>query len=318
MTQFHKDLAASLQKVTDEVVVRIANHLHRETNLSNLCMAGGVALNCVANSKVLAQTPFKNIFVQPAAGDAGGALGVAYYIYNTILGNPRPPSMDHAFLGPSYDDNFLESFLSEHHLSAKKLDRNELLSTVARLLTEQNVVGWFQGRMEYGPRALGSRSILADPRNPENWKRVNLKIKFRESFRPFAPTILEDRLGEYFDFDRPSPFMLFVAQVRDDRRTIPAVTHVDGSARLQTISRKQHGLYYDLIGEFERQTGCPVLINTSFNVRGEPIVCTPEDALTCFMRTDMDYLVLGSYLVEKRSIPAGVKDTSWQKAYELD
>ena len=318
LTQFHKDVAASLQQVTDEVVVKIAKHLHNETGLANLCMAGGVALNCVANSKVLAQTGFQNVFVQPAAGDAGGALGVAYYIHNTLLGNPRNSSMDHAFLGPAFSDEEIEAFVQEHQLPVRKLDRSELLSTVARLLTDQNVIGWFQGRMEYGPRALGSRSILADPRNPENWKRVNLKIKFRESFRPFAPTILEDRLEDYFEFNRPSPFMLFVAQVRDDRRTIPAVTHVDGSARLQTISRKQHGLYYDLIEEFEHQTGCPVVINTSFNVRGEPIVCTPQDALTCFLRTDMDYLVLGSYLIEKRAIPAIAGDTSWQKVYELD
>ncbi|HMD13329.1 MAG TPA: carbamoyltransferase C-terminal domain-containing protein, partial [Bacteroidota bacterium] len=318
MTQFHKDMAASLQKITDEIVLKIARHVHKETGLQNLCMAGGVALNCVANSKVLMQTPFQEIFIQPAAGDAGGAVGAAYYIYNTILGNKRTYRMTHAFLGPSYSDEEVAEFLNSHEIPFRQLHKSDLLQTVASLMAEQNVIGWYQGRMEYGPRALGSRSIIADARNPENWKRVNLKIKFRESFRPFAPTVLEERAGEYFDFDRPSPYMLFVAKVREDKRTIPAITHVDGSARLQTISRDQHELYYDLITEFDRQTGCPVIINTSFNVRGEPIVCSPQDAFTCFMRTDMDFLVMGSYLLDKKKMKFPTEGSEWQKVYELD
>ena len=318
MTQFHKDMAASLQKVTDEIVLKIARHVHQETGLSNLCMAGGVALNCVANSKVLMQTPFQEMFIQPAAGDAGGAVGAAYYIYNTVLGHKRDYRMTHAFFGPSYSDEEISEFLNSREIPFQQLNGSDLLQTVAHLMKEQNVIGWFQGRMEYGPRALGSRSIIADARNPENWKRVNLKIKFRESFRPFAPTVLEERTGEYFEFDRPSPYMLFVAQVREDKRTIPAITHVDGSARLQTISREQHELYYDLITEFDRQTGCPVIINTSFNVRGEPIVCSPQDALTCFMRTDMDFLVMGSYLLDKKKMNSSTEGSEWQKVYELD
>ncbi|MBI5216392.1 MAG: carbamoyltransferase [Ignavibacteriae bacterium] len=318
LTQFHKDVAASLQKVTDEVVVKMANHVYAETKLPNLCMAGGVALNCVANSKVLQQTPFKNVFIQPASGDAGGALGVAYYIYNTLLGKPRTFSMEHAFFGPEFSDEMIEEFLHSKQLPYLKYDRVELLNETARLITEQNVIGWFQGRMEFGPRALGARSIIADARNKENWQRVNLKIKFRESFRPFAPTILEDKTNEYFEIDCPSPFMLLVAQVRENKRTVPAITHVDGSARLQTINRQQHALYYDLISTFEKLTGCPVIINTSFNVRGEPIVCSPEDAFRCFMRTEMDYLVLGSFILDKKKMANLTLDLSWQKEFQLD
>lgn len=226
--------------------------------------------------------------------------------------------MTHAFLGPKFDDNEIVSYLDSVGVEYRQMERQELVHTVAQLLAEQNVIGWFQGRMEYGPRALGSRSIIADARNPENWKRVNLKIKFRESFRPFAPTILEEKVKEYFEFDRQSPYMLFVAQVRNDKRTVPAITHVDGSARLQTINRDQHELYYDLIKEFDRQTGCPLIINTSFNVRGEPIVCTPQDAVTCFIRTDMDYLVMGALLLDKKRMKAPRQDEAWQKIYQLD
>jgi carbamoyltransferase len=318
LTQFHKDVAASLQRVTDEVVVRIARHVQRETGMEALCMAGGVALNCVANSKILRETPFRDLFIQPAAGDAGGAVGAAFYVYNTLLGNERHEVMRHVFLGPSFSDDAVEAFLSSAGVPFRKYTREDLLETVATLLTEQKVIGWFQGRMEYGPRALGSRSIIADARNPENWQRVNLKIKFRESFRPFAPTVLEERLADYFDFDRPSPFMLFVANVREDRRTLPAITHVDGSARLQTVSREQHELYHGLISAFERRTGCPVIINTSFNVRGEPIVCTPHDAFACFLRTEMDCLVIGSYVVHKRDIADLPRDEAWKKVYQLD
>ena len=302
LTQFHKDIAASIQRVTDEIMVRMTTHLHRQTGSNNLCLAGGVALNCVSNSKILASSGFKNIFIQPAAGDAGGSVGAAFYIYNMLLKNERTFTWSHNFIGPEYSDDEIEQVLQQIGLVHERYTTGPLLVKTAQLIADQNVVGWFQGRMEFGPRSLGARSILADPRNPENYSRVNLKIKFRESFRPFAPTILFERLEEYFEFDRPSPYMLFVAQVRPERRTIPAVTHVDGSARLQTITRSDHPLTYDLISEFEKLTGCPVVINTSFNVRGEPIVCTPLDAIKCFLRTDMDYLILGSYVLDKRKI----------------
>ena len=303
LTEFHKDVAASLQKVTDEVVIRLANHVYRETGLPNLCMAGGVALNCVSNSEILKRVPFKDIFIQPAAGDAGGAIGAASYIRNTILGNEREFVWKNAFLGPSFSEEEIGGFLDLKGIEYERLDGAGLVRRVSRILAGQNVVGWFQGRMEFGPRSLGSRSILADARNAENWQRVNLKIKFRESFRPFAPVVLEEKMAEYFEFDRPSPYMLFTAQVRDEMRSkIPAVTHVDGSARLQTIRREDHELFYDLIRQFEQDTGCPVLINTSFNVRGEPIVCTPQDAFRCFMATEMDYLAMGPFLIDKKQM----------------
>lgn len=318
LSQFHKDMAASIQKVTDTLVVGMAHHVQKETGLKNLCMAGGVALNCVSNSKVLEQTDFKELFVQPAAGDAGGAVGAAYYVYNTVLKHKRNYVMDDVFLGPEYSDDEIEEFLKKYAIEYRKCDRQRLLEETASLLVQQKVIGWFQGRMEFGPRSLGSRSIIADARNPKNQSVVNLKIKFRESFRPFAPTVLEDRTSEYFKFDRPSPFMLFVATVRDDKREIPAVTHVDGSARLQTISRKQNALYYDLIKEFDRQTGCPVIINTSFNVRGEPIVCSPEHAWKCFMRTEMDHLVMGSFIISKANNPKEKFAGMLNEVFELD
>ncbi|MGA2623258.1 MAG: carbamoyltransferase [Bacteroidota bacterium] len=318
LSQFHKDVAASLQKVTDEVVVKLASHVYSETKLPNLCMAGGVALNCVANSKVLRQTPFKEVFVQPAATDAGGAVGAAFYIYNTILRNERTFTWSNAFLGPEYSRQEISDFLEAHNVTYETLDRAGLLKKVAHLMKDQKVIGWFQGRMEFGPRALGSRSIIADARNAENWQRVNLKIKFRESFRPFAPTVLEERTSDFFEFDRPSPYMLFTAQVRENKREVPAITHVDGSARLQTINRNAHELYYDLIKEFENETGCPVIINTSFNVRGEPIVCSPKDAFLCFMRTDMDYLVMGPFLLDKKNMKPLEKDIRWMNEFQLD
>ncbi|MEX1274745.1 MAG: carbamoyltransferase [Bacteroidota bacterium] len=302
LEQFHMDVAASLQKATDEIMVRLANDLHRETQSENLCLAGGVALNCVANSKILEETSFQNIFIQPAAGDAGGAVGVAYHIENSVLGKKRRFVWQDVFLGPEFSDEEIEAYLEASSIPFRRLSESELLQETARLLAEQNVIGWFQGRMEWGPRALGNRSILADARNPENQSVVNLKIKFRESFRPFAPAILEERVSEYFTWEGKSPFMLFTAQVREDRRTIPAVTHVDGSARLQTVSAEENRLFHGLLKEFDRQTGCPVLINTSFNVRGEPIVCTPHDAFQCFMRTNMEYLVMGSFLLDKKGL----------------
>jgi carbamoyltransferase len=318
LEQFHKDMAASLQKVTDEVVVKLANHAHKLTGSTNLCMAGGVALNCVANSKVLQQTPFKEVFIQPAAGDAGGAVGVAFYIYNTVLGNKREYVWQNAYLGPAYDDKEITSYLDGLGAKYERVDFPVMMKKIADLLADQKVIGVFQGRMEYGPRALGSRSIIADARNPENWKRVNLKIKFRESFRPFAPTVLEDKLKDFFEFDRPSPYMLFTAQVREDKRMVPAITHVDGSARLQTVKREDHQFFYDLISEFDKKTGCPIIINTSFNVRGEPIVCSPQDAFSCFMRTDMDFLVMGPYLLDKKNMEPVRAKGNWTMEFQPD
>jgi carbamoyltransferase len=318
LTQFHKDVAASLQCVTDTIMLRMATALHKKTGNENLCLAGGVALNCVSNSKILASSGFKNMFIQPAAGDAGGAVGVAFYIYHMLLNNERSYTWSHNFLGPEYSDENIEHVLKQIGLECERYGRDTLLQKTAQHIADQQVVGWFQGRMEFGPRSLGARSILADARNPENYSRVNLKIKFRESFRPFAPTVIQERMKEYFEFDRPSPYMLFVAQVRTDRRCIPAVTHVDGSARLQTITRDDHPLYYDLIVAFEKLTGCPVIINTSFNVRGEPIVCTPLDAIKCFFRTDMDYLVLGSFVLDKQKIKASGYQMQVSDAIDLD
>lgn len=299
LTQREFDIAASIQAVTDEIMVKAAHHLYKETGTRNLCLAGGVALNCVANGKVLRETPFEYLFIQPAAGDAGGALGAAFYLYNTILRKPRSFVMEDAYYGPEYGREEIKRFLNERGIPYTELAPEALVKRVAELIDQQHVVGWFQGRMEFGPRALGSRSILADPRDPKMKDILNLKIKFREAFRPFAPTVLEERVADYFEFDGTSPFMLLVAQVREDKRVIPSVTHVDGSARLQTISRNSNPLYHDLISEFEKRTGLPVIINTSFNVRGEPIVCSPLDAYRCFMRTKMDYLVMGSFLLSK-------------------
>jgi carbamoyltransferase len=318
LEQVHKDLAASVQKVTEEVVLRISKNLSKETGLENLCMAGGVALNCVANGRVVRETPFKRLFIQPAAGDAGGAVGVAAYINNSMLGNPREFVWGHSFWGPGFSTEEIRAYLEKHQVPYKEHGREELLSTTAKLIAEQNVVGWFQGRMEFGPRALGNRSILADARNPENKDVVNLKIKFRESFRPFAPSVLQEKASEYFELDCESPYMLIVAQVREDKRTIPSVTHLDGSARVQTVKEEDNPLYYDLIREFNRQTGCPVIINTSFNVRGEPIVCTPHDAFLCFMRTNMDFLVMDRFVLDKKAQEKLGDDIDWQREFPLD
>jgi len=318
LTQFHKDVAASIQCITDEIMLRMTTDLHKKTGSDNLCLAGGVALNCVSNSKVLASSGFKKIFIQPAAGDAGGSVGAAFYIYNMLLKNERTYTWSHNFLGPQYSNETIKQVLDQLNLQGELLGNDTLLKRTAQLISDQQVVGWFQGRMEFGPRSLGARSILADARNPDNYSRVNLKIKFRESFRPFAPTVIVERTKDYFEFDQPSPYMLFVAQVRPDRRTIPAVTHVDGSARLQTIAREDHALFYDLIIEFEKLTGCPVIINTSFNVRGEPIVCTPFDAIKCFLRTDMDYLILGNFILDKRKIKESGYQMQISETFALD
>ncbi len=317
METFHWDMAASVQKVTEEIVLRIVRNLHARTGLKNLCMAGGVALNCVANGRIVREGPFENLWVQPAAGDAGGALGAALFAHHCVMDQPRKFAMEHAFWGPSYGDDAIRRFLDDRGAVYTQLAPDQLAGETARLLADQAVVGWFQGRLEWGPRSLGSRSILADARNEENWKRVNLKIKFRESFRPFAPAVLAEKASDWFEIDRESPYMLLVCQVRPDRK-VPAVTHVDGSARLQTVSREQHPVFHELLERFDERTGCPVLINTSFNVRGEPIVCTPEDAYLCFMRTQMDVLVLGNHVLHKKDQPELVEDFDWRERYELD
>jgi carbamoyltransferase len=318
MNEREFDIAASVQKVCEEVVLKMVNHIHKETGLRNLCMAGGVALNCVANGRVIRETPMKNLFVQPAAGDAGGAVGVAHYVQNTLKKQPRGKAWTHAYLGPAYNDAEIKEYLAAKGVPYAAPTGAELLQRTARLLSEGNVIGWFQGRMEFGPRALGGRSILADPRDPKMRDTLNIKIKFREGFRPFAPSVLADKASEWFEIDCDSPYMLLVAQVREGKRTIPSVTHVDNSARLQTVTREGSPLYYDLIREFEKITGVPVIINTSFNVRGEPIVCTPHDAYLCFMRTNMDYLVLGPYLLDKKEQPPLKEDVDWRTLFELD
>jgi len=299
LTQKEKDIAASLQLILEEAVLAIVNHAYKRHPCENLCLAGGVALNCVANEKILKHSPFKHVFIQPASGDAGGALGCALYVAHAILNEPRVFTMQHAYWGPTFDDREIEGALLSHGASYQKLDHDALLDTAANLLAKNHVVGWFQGRMEFGPRALGNRSILADPRQKENWQRVNLKIKFRESFRPFAPSVLEERSGDYFDNVCPSPFMLLTAQAKTD--CLPAITHIDNSARLQTVNKEHNPLYHELIRRFADLTGVPVVINTSFNVRGEPIVCTPTDALQCFLNTDMDDLMLGHFHISKSS-----------------
>ena len=321
LTQFHKDIAASVQKVTEEAMLKICKHAKEICPSENLCLAGGVALNCVANGEILRSGLFKDIFIQPAAGDAGGALGVALSIWHKKFGGERLPKMNDVYWGTEYSDDDVETFLKNENLPYEKLDESQLIDTVSSLLEGENVIGWFQGRMEFGPRALGNRSIIADARNKENWQKVNLKIKFRESFRPFAPTVLEENVSEYFDLDRESPYMLLVADVQPDKRDmIPAVTHVDGSARIQTTSEKQNSKYYNLIKAFREKTGCAVIINTSFNVRGEPIVESPKDALNCFLNTHMDYLVMGNILMKKSDMPTNrvLQSADYLDKFELD
>jgi carbamoyltransferase len=299
--QKHCDLARSMQVLLEEILLKIAGHVQRETGMENLCMAGGVALNCVANGKIIKQTPFKRLFIQPGAGDSGGAIGAALYLYNTMLKNKRTYVMEHAYLGPEFTREEIKGFLESRDALFSELERDELLREVASFIKNDRIVGWFQGRMEFGPRALGNRSILANPCNPDMKDILNEKIKLREGFRPFAPSVLLDKSGEYFDLGQESPYMLLVGSTSEDKRKVlPSVTHVDGTARIQTVKRESNPLYYDLIKELERQTGVPVTINTSFNIRGEPIVCRPEDAYRCFMKTKIDYLVMGNFLVKKR------------------
>ncbi len=344
LTQKEMDLARSVQEVTEEVMMRMARTAHRETGLDNLCLAGGVALNCVGNGKLLREGPFKRLWIQPASGDAGGALGVAQMIWHRHMGRPRTvaragDSMKGAYLGPEFPPEEIERFLRAQGATYTRLEPSQLRREVATLLADEKIVGWFNGRMEFGPRALGARSILGDPRSPRMQAQMNIKIKFREGFRPFAPSVLRDRVSDYFELSCDSPYMLLVAPVRKDRQIpmsaeqrglwgidqlnvvrsdIPAVTHIDYSARVQTVSRDTSPDYYDLIKEFEALTGCAVLVNTSFNVRGEPIVCTPEDAYRCFMRTHIDCLVLGPFLLHKESQPAWKETSNWKQEFQLD
>ena len=344
ISQREMDLARSVQEACEEVVMRMARTAHERSGSKNLCLAGGVALNCVANGRVLREGPFENIWIQPAAGDAGGALGVAQLIWHRHLEKPRElngkrDGMAGAYLGPSFTPDEISKRLDRFGAKYQQFEREALLDQTAALIADANVIGWFNGRMEFGPRALGSRSIVGDPRSPEMQTKMNLKIKFRESFRPFAPSVLEHRAADYFDLDAESPYMLLVSPVREERRVamteeqeqlfgidklniprsdVPAITHVDYSARVQTVSRERSPDYFDLISKFEERTGCPLVVNTSFNVRGEPIVCTPEDAYVCFMRTDMDYLVVGPYLLDKREQPEFIEEGDWRDEFELD
>jgi carbamoyltransferase len=337
LEQRHMEIAASIQQVTEEIVIRSARYVHAVTGMRNLCLAGGVALNCVANGKLLREGPYDNIWIQPAAGDAGGALGVALLIWHQLLDKPRQTaprdSQRGSLLGPRYAGDQIRAFLDGQGAVYHHHDREEeLIGEVADLLATENVVGWLQGPMEFGPRALGSRSILGDPRSSKMQSVMNLKIKFRESFRPFAPSVLRDRVHDYFDTraEEDSPYMLLVADVRPDKRTdastdgvkgldklkiirseVPAITHVDYSARIQTVDEERHGRYYKLLRAFEEKTGCPIVINTSFNVRGEPIVMSPEHAYRCFMATNMDVLVLEQFVLMKKDQPDA-------KQHELD
>jgi carbamoyltransferase len=294
-----EDIAASLQARLEEVGFHILNQLYEKTKVEQLCLAGGVALNSVMNGKIPLHTPFKEIFIQPAAGDSGTAVGVCYYIHNMILHQPRSFVMEHAYTGPEFGEGQIEQALNQSGLAYRKLTDRELTKVAAQAIADGKVVGWFQGRMEFGPRALGNRSIVVDPRRSEMKDILNARIKKREPFRPFAPSILEGRVGEYFEQTHPSPTMLMVYQVKKDKQAvIPAVTHVDGSGRLQTVSRETNPRYYQLISDFEKLTNVPVVLNTSFN-EDEPIVCTPEEAVNCFQRTRMDVLFLGNYMVQR-------------------
>jgi carbamoyltransferase len=344
ITRKDMDLARSVQAVTEMVMERLARHARQVTAARCLCLAGGVALNCVANGKILREHIFDDIWIQPAAGDAGGALGAALAVWHLYLDNERrvngrDDGQRGSFLGPEYDDREILEFLEKHNIPHSRLDEDTLLRRTAALLKDEHVVGWFRGRLEFGPRALGSRSILGDARSPHMQKKMNLKIKFRESFRPFAPSVLAEEAVHYFELDRPSPYMLLVAEVKKKlqrrmtakekqlfgidklnvvRSHITAVTHVDYSARIQTVHWDTNAPYWNLIKTFQALTGCPVIVNTSFNVRGEPIVCSPMDAYKCFMRTEMDYLVLGSFLLDKKQQPAFHDDINWRDEFELD
>jgi carbamoyltransferase len=344
LTQRDMDLARSVQDVTEEVMLRMARHVRKETGEKNLCLAGGVALNCVGNGKILKEGIFDKIWIQPAAGDAGGALGAALFTWHQVSGNPREADEGRdqqygSYLGPEFSNGKIEAWLAEQKYPYQKSDHGKIPQLTAEFLEQGKVVGWFSGRMEFGPRALGSRSIIGDARSAKMQSVMNLKIKFRESFRPFAPSCLLEDVSEYFELDRESPYMLLVAPVKTDRRVamtseqerlfgidklnvlrsdIPAVTHVDYSARIQTVNDRDHPQYYRVIKEFKKRTGYGIIINTSFNVRGEPIVCTPQDAYLCFMRTEMDVLILEDCILYKEEQPPLKEEKDWRKIYELD
>jgi carbamoyltransferase len=298
----HIDIAASLQKFLEETLIAIAMNVYNETKMDKLCLAGGLFLNCVANNRILEETPFKEVFIQPAAGDSGGAMGAACYIYSSILKNPRNYIMTDAYLGPDFNPDQIRRVLINQRLDFKELDDSGLFRYVAKILSQDKIVGWFQGRMEFGSRALGNRSILANPCNPDMKELLNSKVKKREPFRPYAPAVLEERAGEFFEFRNLSPFMLLSPRVKEDKKeVIPAVTHIDGTARMQTVNKNTNPRFWQLIKEFENITGIPVIVNTSFNLKGESIVCSPQDALDVFLRSQMDCLVLGNYVVERKS-----------------
>lgn len=344
LTQKEMDLARSVQEVTEEVMLKMAKHVKEETGMKYLCLAGGVALNCVANGKLLRSGLFEDIWIQPAAGDAGGAVGSALFTWYQYLDNQRKADnksdfMKGAYLGPEFDNSKIEKFLTKNGYPYQTITDEDLPEKIADLIVEENVIGWFQGRMEFGPRALGSRTIIGDARSPEMQKKMNLKIKYRESFRPFAPSIRAENISEYFEIDRESPYMLLVANVQKDkqlemsaeqnsyfgldklnvvRSNVPAITHVDYSARIQSVNGKTNPRYHAMLTKFNDKYGCPVIVNTSFNVRGEPIVCTPQDAYLCFMRTEMDYLIMGNYLLDKTEQQPLGEDSDWRNQFELD
>ena len=343
LTQRDMDLAASVQKITEDIIIQIAKEISKETGERNLCLAGGVALNCVANGILMREKIFDNIWIQPAAGDAGGALGAAlsaYYLHHKkerIL-SPESDKMKGSYLGPSFSDVDIESELTNCGAKFTKLSENELIEKVSSAIADEKAIGWMQGRMEFGPRALGGRSIIADPRSPQMQKQLNLKVKYRESFRPFAPSILREDVNKWFELNVDSPYMLLVAEVKKDkhrimtseekelfgidklniqRSSVPAITHVDYSARIQTVHSETNPRYHALISKFKEKTGCPIVVNTSFNVRGEPIICTPTDAFKCFMGTDLDLLAIGNYLLFKEEQNDLLK-SHYEKSYELD
>ena len=344
LTQRDMDLARSIQDVIEEVMLQMTRHVYKETEQKNLCLAGGVALNCVGNGRILREGPFRNIWVQPAAGDAGGAIGAALFTWYKYQGNPRKADgkrdfQKGSYLGPEFKSGRIEAFLEKRKIPYKVLDDKDIPVVAANLIADEKVIGWFQGRMEFGPRALGARSIIGDARSSGMQEVMNLKIKFRESFRPFAPSVIKENATDFFDIDIESPYMLLVAPVKKEirrqmteeekklfgidklnvvRSQIPAVTHVDYSARIQTVSEEDNPVYYRMIKTFYEKTGCPVIINTSFNVRGEPIVCTPEEAYLCFMRTNMDYLIMGNYLLDKNDQKSLKDDTNWWEEFGLD
>jgi carbamoyltransferase len=342
ITQFHMDIAASIQKVTEDVMISLAKSIRQEYGIKNLCLAGGVALNCVANGKILKEKIFDNIWIQPAAGDAGGSLGAALALWYIDQGNKRSVNpnddMNGSFLGSEFNQEEIENELKKAGAIFETLHYEELINTTAEFLSNEKAIGWFQGRMEFGPRALGGRSILGDPRSDKMQKNLNLKVKYRESFRPFAPSVLREDLSEWFDIDVDSPYMLLVSNINSNKKIemtneqknlfgidklnikrseIPAVTHVDYSARVQTVTKNTNKRYYDLLSKFKEKTGCPVIVNTSFNVRGEPIVSTPTDAFNCFMGTDLDYLVIGNCILDKLKQNPNLKK-DYTKQFELD